>query len=175
MSDSHLWQPTLENEALLLRPLHPDDFENLYAVASDPLLWEQHPAKDRYERPVFDIFFQEALASQGALVAIDKKTQQVIGSSRYYPVPETTEAIEIGWTFLTRAYWGGHFNGMMKKLMLEYAFQHVETVVFYVNEHNLRSQKAVEKIGGTRISAINGVPIAGRPASNVIFAINRAS
>src|SRR5215218_9371503 len=103
-------QPTLEGELLRLRPLRPDDWEALYAVAADPLIWEQHPASNRYQEETFRQFFQDALASGGAMIAIDAKTQRVIGSSRFYAYDPARGEVEIGWTFLARSYWGGVYN-----------------------------------------------------------------
>lgn len=143
-------QPTLEGTLLWLRPLRPEDFAELFAVAADPLIWEQHPARDRYQPEVFRAFFQDALVSGGALAAIDRSTGKIIGSSRYYGYQEGKNEIEIGWTFLVRAYWGGRYNGELKRLMLDHAFRFVENVVFLVGPQNLRSQRAVEKIGGIR-------------------------
>jgi N-acetyltransferase len=144
-------QPTLKSEILELRPLLPDDFEALYAVASDPLIWEQHPNSDRYKPDVFRKFFDEALQSGGALIAIDRKSDRVIGSSRYHCYDLERSEIEIGWTFLARSHWGGAYNGEMKRLMLSHAFKFVDNVIFSVGATNLRSQRAVEKIGGLRI------------------------
>ena len=126
------FQPVLENELLLLRPLQADDFEDLFKVASDPLIWALHPAKERATRDGFTTFFNDALAMHSAFVAIDKKTGQIIGTSRYYPVKESDDAIEIGWTFLSRAYWGGTYNQSMKKLMMDYAFQFVTHILFFI-------------------------------------------
>src|SRR5882762_8855409 len=61
-------QPHLIGELLEVRPLRPEDWESLFAVASDPLIWTQHPASDRYQEKVFREFFREALKSGGALV-----------------------------------------------------------------------------------------------------------
>src|SRR5438067_13419827 len=144
-------QPTLEGELLLLRPLRPDDWEALYAIASDPLIWEQHPVPDRHQEEVFRGFFQEAIDSGGAFVVIDKKNGNVIGSSRYLGYDEDRSEIEIGFTFLARAYWGGVYNREMKDLMLGHAFRFVRHVVFLVGPGNWRSQKAMEKIGGVRV------------------------
>ena len=145
------FQPVLKSDVIELRPLRADDFDSLYAVASDPLIWEQHPDNNRHEIPVFRQFFQDALKSGGALVAIDPKTGKVIGSSRYHGYSEQRSEVEIGWTFLARAYWGGHYNGAMKQLMLQHAFQFVDSVVFLIGPNNLRSQRAVEKIGARRV------------------------
>jgi RimJ/RimL family protein N-acetyltransferase len=143
-------QPELKGELLDLRPLRPEDFPELYAVASDPLIWEQHPCNDRYKRDVFEGFFRDAMESGGALIAIDSKDGRVIGSSRFYGYDEVMSEIEIGWTFLARSHWGGAYNSEMKQLMLRHAFKFVNNVVFRIGPQNLRSQRAMEKIGGVR-------------------------
>jgi N-acetyltransferase len=162
-------QPTLTGELLELRPLRPEDFDRLYAVASDPLIWEQHPMKDRYKEEVFRGFFDEALNSGGALIAIDRKAGQVIGSSRFHGYDPDRSEIEIGWTFLARSHWGGIYNGEMKQLMLRHAFRFVTSVVFLVSPENLRSQRALEKIGGVRIESRRDAS----GAESVVYAIAR--
>jgi N-acetyltransferase len=144
-------QPTLRGELIWLRPLRREDWNELFAVASDPLIWEQHPENNRYKEDVFRIYFREALESGGAFVVTDAKTQQIIGSTRFYGYDPEKSEIEIGWTFLARKYWGGQYNAEMKRLLLKHAFKFVENVVFFVGEKNFRSQKAMEKIGATRI------------------------
>lgn len=143
-------QPTLEGELLRLRPLRPEEFDDLYAIASDPLIWEQHPASDRYKEEVFKGFFHDAIASGGALIVVDAKDGQVIGSSRFHGSDADNSEIEIGWTFLARSRWGGAYNGEMKQLMLRHAFRFVKSVIFLVGPQNVRSQRAMEKIGGVR-------------------------
>src|SRR5690349_6593290 len=113
-------QPTLKGERIELRPLRPEDFDALYAVASDPLIWEQHPSSDRYKKDVFQAFFREALNSGGALLVLDAQTGAVIGSSRFHGYDEAKSQVEIGWTFLARSQWGGVANGEMKRLMLRH-------------------------------------------------------
>lgn len=144
-------QPTLEGELLELRPLREDDFDELYAVASDPEIWAQHPASDRWQEDVFREFFQGALDCKGALVIIDKQTGKMIGSSRYHGYSAEQDEVEIGWTFLARTHWGGTYNRELKRLMLESAFGFVANVIFRVGVTNWRSQRATEKIGGERI------------------------
>ena len=122
-------------------------------MAADPLIWEQHPAKDRYQEEQFRVFFREALESGGALVAIDTKDGRVIGSSRFHGYDGDKSEVEIGWTFLARSHWGGRYNGEMKQLMLQHAFRFVDRVVFLVDLHNRRSQRAVEKLGGVRVGS----------------------
>jgi len=147
------FQPILHGKLLSLKPLRPDNFQKLYAVASDPLIWEQHPNSDRYQEEVFKEFFREGIESGGALIAIDAKDGSVIGSSRFHGYDEEKNEIEIGWTFLARSHWGGKYNGEMKQLMLQHAFQFVENVIFAIGPRNWRSRKAVEKIGGIHVGS----------------------
>lgn len=143
-------QPTLRGELVMLRPLRADDFDVLYAVASDPLIWEQHPHPDRYKLSVFQEFFRSGIESGGAFLVSDAKTGDVIGSTRFFHYREAESEIEIGGTFLVRSRWGGACNREMKRLLLRHAFQFVDTVVFLVGMENMRSQRAMEKIGGIR-------------------------
>ena len=145
------YQPVLKGDLVELRPLRSEDYDDLYAIAADPLIWEQHPVTNRHEQGSFQGFFREALASGGTLIAIDAKTQRVIGSSRFRGYNKEKSEVEIGWTFLARSHWGGICNGEMKQLMLQHAFRFVNCVVFLVGLQNLRSQRAVEKIGGVRV------------------------
>jgi N-acetyltransferase len=165
-------QPTLTGSLIELRPLQPDDFEALYAVARDPAIWEQHPVRDRYKEDVFKGFFREALESGGAFAIIDRGTGRIVGSSRYYGYDAERGEIEIGWTFLARAYWGGIYNRELKELMLRHAFRFVERVIFLVGPQNFRSQRAMEKIGGVRAGVTRREP--GGPES-VVFEITRAA
>lgn len=162
-------QPTLIGPLLELRPLRAEDYDALFAVASDPLIWEQHPDSDRYQPDVFREFFRVALESDGALVAIDRKDGRIVGSSRYHDYRPDEGVVEIGWTFLARSHWGGTYNQEMKRLMLRHAFRFVERVIFVVGVANLRSQKSVEKIGGVRV----GTRLDPRGRECVIFQIAR--
>jgi RimJ/RimL family protein N-acetyltransferase len=169
-------QPVLEGERLLLRPLRPDDWDALYAVASDPLIWEVHPAHDRWQEPVFRAYFADALDKGGALAVIDKQTGEIVGSSRMQGHdPAGGGSVEIGWTFLARSHWGGAINREMKRLMLSHALGYVERVIFRVGEANGRSRRAMEKIGG-RLSGETEVDVrAGQPIVHVIYEIDRES
>jgi len=145
-------QPTnLENDLVALAPLRENHFGALFEIASDPLIWEQHPTHDRYKKEVFQVYFDSAIASMSAFLIFAKASEELAGCSRYYDHNVDQSSIAIGYTFLARKFWGGHYNGAIKKLMLEYAFQFVDTVFFHVGPNNLRSQKAVEKIGGKKI------------------------
>lgn len=146
-------QPHLRGALLELRPLRPDDFAALFAVASDPLIWVQHPSSNRYLETVFKEFFREALASQGALLTIDARSGNAIGSSRYHGYDPQLREVEIGWTFLARLHWGGGYNREMKRLMLAHAFRVVDRVKFLIGVNNLRSRRAIEKIGGVEVGS----------------------
>jgi N-acetyltransferase len=196
-------QPTLTGELLELRPLRRADFDALFAAASDPLIWEQHPENDRYTREVFEKYFDGAIESRGAFAIIERKSGRIIGSSRYChlyvpgkcfsssphlnPLPRGEEdatapsegspsrrsEVEIGWTFLERAFWGGRHNRELKTLMLDHAFRFVDRVVFVVGENNLRSQKALQKIGARFLKKADALEPDG--SARVVFAIEKAA
>ena len=161
-------QPTLKGKLVELRPLCADDFEALFAVAQDPLIWEQHPASDRYKEEVFRNFFREAMECGGAFIVYDAADGQVIGSSRYFGYDEARSEIEIGWTFLARSHWGGSYNREMKELMLRHALGFVNHVVLLVGPKNFRSRRAVEKIGGVEI----GTRVDGNGRESVVYDID---
>ena len=143
------WQPQhLQNERVQLMPLHANDYEELFAVASDPLIWEQHPSNDRYKPEVFKEFFEEAIKTGTAFTIRDNESGNIIGSTRYYD--DFDNSIAIGFTFLARKYWGGEYNKLIKKLMLDYAFSLVDNVIFHIGANNIRSQLATGKLGAIK-------------------------
>jgi N-acetyltransferase len=166
-------QPILENALVKLQPLAEADFDSLFAVASDPLIWEQHPAKERSEKEGFRKFFEEGLATKAAFLILDKAKGETIGSTRFKAVEESENAVEIGWTFLVKKHWGGVYNQAIKGLMLAHAFQQVGYVLFYIHKDNFRSQKAVKKIGGQQIISLNGTVINTRGGDNLVFGLTK--
>jgi RimJ/RimL family protein N-acetyltransferase len=155
-------KPTLKGDLIELRPLTAADFDALFAAASDPLIWEQHPEPTRYQPEVFQKYFDGAMESGGAFAIIDRATGRIIGSSRFANL--TADEVEIGWTFLQREFWGGTYNRELKKLMIDHAMSFVRRVVFKVGENNMRSQKALQKIGARFLR---------KDGANVLFAITR--
>jgi RimJ/RimL family protein N-acetyltransferase len=167
-------QPRLHNELIRIEPLEEGDFEVLYAVASDPLIWEQHPNKERYQRQVFQNFFKGAIESKGAFRVFDNGNGELIGSSRYYDFNEAQRQVAIGYTFIARSRWGGNYNRALKTLMLDHAFRFVDRVIFHVGVDNWRSRKAMEKIGGIYIGE-EPVAYVGEPSRpNAVFKIDAA-
>ena len=170
-------QPVLEGERLYLRPLTEADWPALWAVASDPELWAVHPSHNRWQEPVFRAFLDDALAKGGALAIVDKATGAVIGSSRFQFCDRLEEhgALEIGWSFLARAYWGRGYNAEFKRLMLEHAFRYTDRVVFRVGAANAISRKAMVNIGGILTGETFVEERVGHPVEHVIYEITRES
>ena len=167
-------QPTyLKNDSIFLQPLNPNDFEALFKVASDPLIWEQHPNKNRYQREVFEVFFEGAILSKGAFMVYDTNTKALIGSSRFYDYNKAENCITIGYTFIAKAYWGKLCNKALKGIMLNYAFKHVNTVLFYIGSNNIRSQKAIQKIGAIKIQEQNVTYFGEEEKLNFVYQINK--
>lgn len=168
------YQPRLTGDLVELRPLVADDWKELHVAASDPLIWALHPQPNRHEEAVFRVYFEEGLASGGALIVRDRASGAVIGSSRYSAQFAQPDEMEIGWTFLKRSHWGGSCNREMKRLMLVHAFRFVDTVLFRIGEQNSRSRRAVEKIGGTLTGRVQSTLVGGRMTKYVCYAITRS-
>jgi len=166
------FSPTLVGDQITLRPLRKADWPGLFAAASDPLIWAQHPAWDRYQESVFRDWFDAAINSNSAFVFIDQESDTIVGSSRYYSLDPALREIEIGWTFLARSHWGGSANRDVKTLMLNHALKSVETVIFWVGQTNHRSRGAMLKIGGVLRDGVHHREIAG-DAPHVIYEITR--
>lgn len=166
-------QPTLKNEFVRIQPLKETDFEALYAVASDPLIWEQHPNKDRYKREVFENFFKGAMESRGAFLVFDQQSNQVIGSSRFYEWDPEKKIVAIGYTFFARDHWGSTYNPALKKLMMGHAFQFADSVVYHIGAQNIRSQKAIERLGAKKIAEME-MEYYGEPSKlNFLYEIRK--
>ncbi|MCC6630871.1 MAG: GNAT family N-acetyltransferase [Gammaproteobacteria bacterium] len=140
-------QPVLRGPSLLLRPLVAADREALWEVARDRLLWALHPDQTRFESAGFERFFQGSLESGSALVVVDQHTGRIVGSSRYYDWEPAKRELAIGYTFLARDCWGGDVNRELKHLMIEHAAPWADRIWFHVGKGNLRSRRAMEKMG----------------------------
>ncbi|WP_316818976.1 GNAT family N-acetyltransferase [Pedobacter nyackensis] len=164
-------QSILENEQIKLVPLTPADFEDLYLVASDPEIWVQHPNKDRWQREIFQKFFEGAIGSKGAFKIVDKSTNEIVGSTRYYDYNKEDNAIFIGYTFYATRYWGTGINPIVKKLMIDYIFQYVDKILFHVGSTNIRSQIAVSRLGAKKIAEQEVTYFAEVPKLNFVYEI----
>ena len=166
-------QPQLENDLVILEPLNQNDFENLYAAAADPKVWEQHPNKNRYKREVFQTFFDGAIESKGAFKIIFKETNQVIGSSRFYDYDENDASIIVGYTFYSTDSWGKGINPSVKKLMFDYIFQFVDKIYLHVGAENVRSQIAVERLGCNKIKEEEVAYFGENAKLNFVYGIHK--
>ena len=144
-------QSLLENEKVILYPLQEYDFDELYSVANDPKIWEQHPNKDRWQKEVFKIFFAGAIQSKGAFKIVDKQNGNILGSTRFYDFNKQDDSIMIGYTFYAERFWGKGINHSVKTLMLDYIFDCVSLVLFHIGSENIRSQKAIGRLGTSKI------------------------
>lgn len=167
------FQPYLKNSQLIVEPLQQSHFESLYKAASDPLIWEQHPNKNRWQRQAFENYFAGAIESGGAFLVRDGQTNEVIGSSRYSDYIVETNTVSIGYTFFVRSHWGKGCNYSLKQLMLDHIFQFVQTVVFYIGAINKRSQISIERFGATKIGE-EEIAYYGEPEKlNYVYAITK--
>ena len=165
-------QPTLQNNLITASPLQTTDFDALYTAASDPLIWEQHPNKNRWQPEAFKNYFEGAIKGGGAFLVKDAATGLVIGSSRYV-IDEKDKTISIGYTFFLRSHWGKGYNQALKKLMLNYAFINADTVYFFIGAANKRSQIAIERIGAKKIREEETAYYGEAPKLDYVYAIEK--
>lgn len=167
-------QPTfLHDDLIKLVPLQETDFDRLFEVASNPLVWEQHPNPNRYKLEDFSNYFKGAIESKGAFLILDAVTNETAGCSRYYNYDETDSSVLIGYTFIGTKFWGTGFNKALKRLMLDYAFQFVDKVYFHIGAFNIRSQKAIAKIGAVKVDEFE-VEYYGEPSKlNFVYLITK--
>ena len=167
-------QPTnLVSESVELVPLKQTNFEKLYAVASDPLIWEQHPNPDRYKKEVFEVYFKGAIDSGGAFLIKNAESGEVIGCTRFYDYNAEDRSILIGYTFFARSCWGRGINHAVKHLMLDYAFQFVDKVIFHVGANNIRSQKAMERLGAVNLGLEEVAYYGEATRTNIVYCIEK--
>jgi RimJ/RimL family protein N-acetyltransferase len=165
-------QPTLENQQVRLLPLEATDFAALYAVASDPKIWEQHPNKDRWRPEAFGTYFEGAM-QQGALKIVDKATNSIAGSTRFYGYDAPDDSILIGYTFYATRYWGKGLNLGVKALLLDYIFQFVSKVYFHIGAENVRSQIAIGRLGAEKIAEEEVAYFGEAPKLNFVYRLGK--
>lgn len=166
-------QPTLANEQVILSPLQEEDFEALYAAASDPNIWEQHPNKNRWQRDIFRTFFDGAMQSKGAFKIVDKATGEVIGSTRFYDYDAQENSLLIGYTFYAVKCWGKGINQAVKRMMLDYIFQFVDSVFFHIGAENIRSQIAISRLGAVKVGEQEVTYFGEHPKWNFVYRIKK--
>lgn len=166
-------QPSLVNEKAALEPLREADFAELYVLASDPKVWEQHPNNDRWKEEVFRLFFEGAMKSGGAFRVIDGPSGKAAGCTRFYDYNESDNSIFIGYTFYATRFWGTGINLSVKKLMLDYIFQYVDKVYFHIGASNLRSQIAIGRLGAVKVDEEAVAYYGTEPRQNFRYEIRR--
>lgn len=164
-------QPILTNGVVTIQPLQATDFDALYNVASDPLIWEQHPNRDRYKHSVFSTFFDGAMQSGGAFKVTDNTTRLTLGSTRFYDYSATDNSIFIGYTFYAVDCWGKGINMAVKTMMLDYIFQYVDKVGFHIGAGNVRSQIAIGRLGAQKVAEQEVTYFGEAPKLNFVYEI----
>lgn len=167
------FQPSICGSLLDLRGFRVSDWEALLDVASDPLIWEQHPIHRDWRESRFSKSVHDALAGGEGLVAIDRANGELAGYSRFTTKFVEKGEIEIGWTFLARKYWGGQYNRELKLMMLRHALATWPVVIFRIGESNFRSQRAMEKLGGKRIERVSVVHFDGQDFPHICYSFDR--
>jgi len=146
----------LENEMVKLKPLELNDLPGILEAASYPEIWS-HMSITIERMEDVNNFVENALITRHGktefpFVIVDKKTGDIIGSTRFMDIDDKHQRLEIGTTWLTPAYWRTPMNTNCKYLLLQYCFEilQLQRVQIKTDHENIRSQKAIERIGVTK-------------------------
>ncbi|RRQ48802.1 N-acetyltransferase [Maribacter algicola] len=143
----------IENTRVKLSPLTLENYEYLLPIASQEKLVQFSPSDietpEALKNYVLTALEQQAQKSSIPFIIFDKRTNKYAGSTRYMNIHWKNKVLHIGSTWIGKEFQGTGLNTQMKKLMLDYAFTDLdfEKVEFRVDERNIRSRKAVEKLG----------------------------
>jgi len=145
----------LHGDTVALLPLEEYHFAELDCIAQVDRIWEFIPVDMSTEIKRLSAFnnalTEKMKGTQFPFVIIDKRENKIIGSTRFMNIEPAHRKLEIGWTWLHPDYWATMVNPECKLLLLTYAFEvlHTIRVQLKTDEHNIRSRKAIAKIGGT--------------------------
>jgi RimJ/RimL family protein N-acetyltransferase len=145
----------LENDRVLLQPLTLENFEELISIASQNNLVQYSPSNISTHASLKD-YVETAIKQLNngtsiPFIIYDKHVKAYAGSTRYMNMNFKNKVLHIGSTWIGREFHGSGLNDQMKSLMLEHAFMEMdfEKVEFRVDERNIKSRKAVKKLGCT--------------------------
>ncbi|MGK3992284.1 GNAT family N-acetyltransferase [Sorangium sp. So ce1024] len=172
----------LENHAVSLRPLSYDDRAGLRAIAFDPDIWRYFVTRVETEDDLarfLDTAIADTRASRRVVFGVvDRATGQLAGSMAYGNLAESDRRLEIGWSWLGRAFRGTRVNGWSKYLLLQHAFEAMscERVEFKTDVLNLQARAGLRKIGAIEegvLRSYNVMP-GGRRRDAVYYSVLRA-
>ena len=143
----------LQGHHVDLQPLDLDDLPALYEVAADKALWKHIPTDcsrpDRFMESYTKSIQDRDAGIQYPFLILGRDARQIIGSTRLFDLHPQDRKLEIGWTWIAQAYWGTDVNLECKSLLLTFCFETLgaRRVQLKTDELNIRSRKAIEKIG----------------------------
>lgn len=147
--------PVLENDRVKLSLLDLSNYSNLTDIAKEDQLIYYSPSDistqeklREYTKVAVKGYYEKTIIP---FLVFDKLNGEFAGSTRFGLIDYNNKVLHIGWTWIGKRFQGTGLNKNMKFLMLQYAFENMnfEKVEFRIDERNLKSRRAIEKIGGT--------------------------
>jgi len=172
----------LRGQYVYLETLQPKHMDFLKSLARDARLWEytktlllDETFDYQFEKYMQAAFDDRATGGQHSFVIRQTSDDAIIGMTRYYKIEPVHKRLSIGFTWYIPDVWGKVYNKECKLLLLQYAFEelHFQRVEFEVAHQNVRSQKAVEKIGGVHEARLrkHGLHADGTVRDTIVFSI----
>jgi len=147
--------PTLENERVKLTLLDLSNYKHLTAISQEPHLVQYSLSKidtpedlKDYVQTAVDAYYHKTAMP---FIVFDKQANAYAGFTRFGFINWHNKLLHIGWTWIGNSFQGTGLNKHMKFLILQYAFETLEfdKVEFRADERNMKSRKAIEKLGTT--------------------------
>ena len=147
----------LEGDAVRIVPLDPAHANDLLVAAADPEIWRYMPIPQPTSLAEVTAWIDDAWKHAGTgeqvpFALIDPRTDRAIGSTRFLEIRSEWRTLEIGWTWLAASVQRTAVNTETKYLLLRHAFRDLGAIrmQFKVDARNVKSQRAVERIGAVR-------------------------
>lgn len=144
----------LENDRALLRPLRLEDFDNLLVFSEkEPTLWTYSlisAAGAEHLRSYIKRALEDRASNKSyPFLIVDKATQEIAGSTRFYDYQPTHNTVQLGYTWYGKKFQGTGLNKNCKFLLLSHAFEtwKLDRVEFRADYNNKRSIAAMKSIG----------------------------
>lgn len=147
---------TLEGRFVRLEPLADRHVEELWAAGADPSIWTYMAVTptslEDMRQIIASALEQQARGSQLPFAVIERTSGRAIGSTRYLDIRPRERGLEIGWTWYGIPWQGTVVNSECKLLLLRHAFEDLGCVrvCLKTDARNLRSQRAIERLGAVR-------------------------
>lgn len=169
----------LENEHVLLRPIHVEDKAEIRELSRDNHIWRYFVFRvsndTEFENFFTSMFNDQASGARAVYIVVDKSSGRIAGSMSFGNMVEREARLEIGWSWLGKAFRNKGINRWAKYLLMQHAFETLGAlrVEFKTDILNLQARAALRNIGATEegvLRSFNFMP-SGRRRDAIFYSV----